>query len=524
MHRPIVGNNSVRSCCASNRRGFLTRCAACAAAGWTVLGNRSQGRSLGGDGADTKVKVQLVFTHIPSDRPIWPNIGYDFQRRKEQIVAGLTRACPNIEFVPVTVMNADQAKQLLQKTADSDGYLVYMLGLWTRGPQVIGSSGRPTLFVDDLFGGSGEFLIANAAARRNGWKVECVSSSRFDDVVASVRCFEILKQPGKTVDDFLAACRATRLKNTKPAGDLACKPDTVQTADIEQCLARVKQSKILCVGRNPGGLGASIEQAFGTEVVPVEFTELHQAYLAADREEAEQVADRWITAAEKVIEPSRKDIVDSAAMYLAMKDLLRKHGAECITINCLGGFYGGHIKAYPCLGFSQLNNDRLVGACEADLRSSITMITMGHLVGRPGFISDPVIDTSKNEIIYAHCVAMTRPFGPEGPANPYHIRNHSEDRKGAAIRSLLPLGYMTTTLLFHPPRKEVILHQGKSVENIDEDMACRTKLAVEVKGSIDKLFGQWDQWGWHRVTFFGDLKEHVYQLADALGFRVVEEA
>ena len=46
--------------------------------------------------------------------------------------------------------------------------------------------------------------------------------------------------------------------------------------------------------------------------------------------------------------------------------------------------------------------------------SALTMITMGALTGRPGYISDPVIDTSKNQIIYAHCVASNRAFGPDG--------------------------------------------------------------------------------------------------------------
>ncbi|RIK83846.1 MAG: hypothetical protein DCC67_05465 [Planctomycetota bacterium] len=44
----------------------------------------------------------------------------------------------------------------------------------------------------------------------------------------------------------------------------------------------------------------------------------------------------------------------------------------------------------------------------------------------------------KNQIIYAHCVAMTKPFGADGAVSPYRIRSHSEDRKGAAIQSLLP--------------------------------------------------------------------------------------
>ena len=57
-----------------------------------------------------------------------------------------------------------------------------------------------------------------------------------------------------------------------------------------------------------------------------------------------------------------------------MKNLMHKHDAHGISINCLGGFYGGHIGAYPCLGFSQLNSDGFIGGCEADQRSALTMM------------------------------------------------------------------------------------------------------------------------------------------------------
>jgi hypothetical protein len=56
------------------------------------------------------------------------------------------------------------------------------------------------------------------------------------------------------------------------------------------------------------------------------------------------------------------------------------------------------------------------------------------------------------------------------------------------------------------------------------DRACRTKLAVEVDGDIDKLFNEWDLAGWHRVTFYGDHKEKVQELARNLGLKVVHEA
>ena len=212
-------------------------------------------------------------------------------------------------------------------------------------------------------------------------------------------------------------------------------------------------------------------------------------------------------------------------MYIGMKEVLKKHNANAITINCLGGFYGGHIHAYPCLGFHELCNEGLIGACECDTRSTATMLMISLLTqGRPSFISDPVIDTAKRQIIYAHCVAPNRMFGAQGRTNPFTILTHSEDRQGASVRSVLPVGYMTTTLEVDQGRKEILFHQGKAVANDPDDRACRTKLCAEPVGDIEKLFTMWDQWGWHRVTVYGDLKKPVFALADAMGWKVIEEA
>jgi L-fucose isomerase-like protein len=281
---------------------------------------------------------------------------------------------------------------------------------------------------------------------------------------------------------------------------------------------------ILVVGRGPDATSQAIQETFGTKVVPLGFEQLNEAYSKADRAQARRCADRWIGEAEKVVEPVPEEIHKSGAMYVAMRNLIEQHHAQVIAVNCLGGFYGGNMAAYPCLGFFQLNNDGLVGACEADLESAFTMLLMRYLVGRPGYISDPVIDTATNQIVYLHCVAPNKVFGPQGPANPYHIRSHAEDGKGAAVRSLMPLGEMTTSLRFAPTSRQVIFHQAKTVANIDHPMSCRTKLAAEVQGDMDRLMNEWDRWGWHRVTFYGDFKREVNDICTLLGFKVIEEA
>lgn len=508
-----------RFSCACSRREFL---GTCAALGVGAFGLEASAKAP--EGAP-KAKVRLVFTHIPPDQATWPNIGYDYEGRKKELRDALVKACPEIEFLPATALNAGEAKKILEADAEVDGYLVYTVGIWTGAPQAIAASGKPTLIVDDLYGGSGEFLIAYAACRRAGHKVAGVSSSRFQDVVDAARSFASLKR-GATADEFVAACVEKRKKSTPAPSGVPCKPDKVQSIGVAECLERLRGKKLLVVGGGWGmpASGKAVEEVLGIQVVPIEFPELHSAWERADRGEAEKWAERWRKGAERVLEPTQEDLVASGAMHVAMLELLGKHKAQGITINCLGGFYGGHLKAYPCLGFTELNDAGLVGGCEGDINSAITMLAVSTLVGRPGYISDPVIDTSKRQIIYAHCVAPTKVFGPSGPACPYHIRSHSEDRKGAVVRSILPLGYQTTTLEIDCSRRRILMHQGRAVDNIDEDKACRNKLAVEVAGDTEKLLEYWDQWGWHRVTFYGDLKEEISELAKKLKMEIVEEA
>ncbi len=396
------------------------------------------------------------------------------------------------------------------------------MNCWNRVVQTLATSGKPVLYADFQFGGSGGFLVYNAAFLRSAsTNIGFVASSEMKDLVAAVKCFEIVKR-GASTSDFVAATARVRLKSTPHGREPWVKEDEFQCLSATDCLARLKQSKLLALRGQDSGPGGEV---LGIKVEFVPFAELNDAWTKADKDQARAIADNWEKSARKVEGVSRETLESSAAMYLAEKALLEKRQAQGITINCLGGFYGGHIHAYPCLGFHQLNNQSLIGGCECDIRSAATMLIGTTLTqGRPGYISDPVMDTSKRQIIYAHCVAHNKAFGPSGPTNPFEILTHSEDRQGASIRSVLPAGHMTTSLEFDQDRKQILFHRAVAVANDPDDRACRTKLCASPVGDMEKLFRMWDQWGWHRVTFYGDLKEPVYALADASGWKVVEEA
>lgn len=422
-------------------------------------------------------KVTLVFTHIPSGRPSWPMKDYDYDGRATELTEKLKQGCPGIDFTVKKAHNAAEAQAIAKEPGDIDGYVVYLLGIWPRAADTFMRSGKPVVLVDDLFAGSGEALIMTGVATREKLPVVTVCSSEFQDVVDAVRLFEVIR-----------------------------------------CM---KESTILdVVNYDIAGLADTVKGLYGTKLIKLSSEELASYYEKADEREAAEWADLWIEHAKKVVEPTRDEIIKSGKMYLALSRAAAEKRADAVTMDCLGMFYRGQVTAYPCLSHFQMNNDGGTGVCESDMNSTCAQLVMRYMTGRPGYVSDPVIDTSRDEIIYAHCVAMNRVFGPNGKANPYIIRSHAEDGKGAVVQSLMPLNETVTTLEIGIGAKRMVIHTGKTSRNVDEPKACRTKLAA--KTNAERILKNWDM-GWHRVTVYGDWRKQAMNFARLLGIEVFEE-
>jgi hypothetical protein len=473
------------------------------------------------------VKVGLISVTAPPEWNVWPYVNFDYETRKAEIRQALDNGCPGLEFVPIDVRGEPDAElpRVKELAGQVDGLLVSILctnwGLTNALLPAIGELKKPTVFVDEPYAGSGVFLCHGAKAIRQGARVVMVSSCRFQDAVDVVRCFGMLEKPAANLDSFIAEAERVRKANFARPGDLTCTEDPVKPASVQDVIRRLEETKILRVISE----GGDSYKVLGATVEPVSFDEINAAYRKVDPEEAKGWADRWTGEAQEIVEPTTEDILNSAAIYLAMKDLMAARGAQAITIDCLGGFYSGKLPGYPCLGYRQMNDEgKVSGTCEAQVQDMLAMLICRYMFDRPSFASDPVLDTSTNQIIYAHCVAPTKMFGPEGSSNLFKIRSHAEDGKGASIQSLLPLGYMTTSFRLDGNFKAMAIHQAKAVGNVDEPKACRTKLAAEVKGDIGRLFFEWDRFSWHRLTVYGDVQEPIEELARALHIEVVREA
>lgn len=520
-------------CCGSwNRRAFLKSCGVGAA---VLAAPRLQSLpALAEDStAGTPVRVAAVFLTSLNTNEIWPYPAYPTKARQEQIVAALRKGCPEIEFVPITVDTPTNLSAVTAVRDEVQGLFVYVMTLdWANAGTVAAlcEFAKPTLVADEFLGGCGAFLTACSGLKAKGAAFSCVSTTRLDDLVSVVRVFADLRDSQVTVAQFAERCDKAYRATFAPRSTEKCRPDAVSLTDIATCVERFKSSRFLVVGAGNAGQEVSY---LGATAHYAEFDELQPLYDAASPEAAAEWADRWTSrgtplVAAKYVEPSKPEsdaLHKAGRVYLATLELAKKYGTDSVTMNCLGGFAAGKLASYPCLGFMQMLDDGAQGVCEAMPDDSVSMLMARILTGRPGFVSDPALDTSKNQIVYAHCVGTTKVFGPTGSTNDYRIRTlHNRDPRGACAESLLPAGYMTTTFRTNVAAKKMVIHQARSLGPLDSEYGCRTKLIGEVHGDIEKLFTQWHQFSWHRVTVYGDVKEPLAEFGRALGMEVIEEA
>ena len=481
------------------------------------------------------VKVRLVFAYHKDGevqvKPDWPNVGYDFRPVMKNITDTLNLKVRGVEFLPVHCVDDVDAAKLVdadEKAGEIKGYMFVQLNCWNKCILAWNRTKKPVFYTPLPYAGDGGWLKHNSQLMNLDVPYYAsFAAFDFSKVVEVARAFEVLAEGG---DGPAFKARALAIRNSlippdRLPEDLKVVDDRLACLSPEATLEKLRGMKILSVQREVDAKFAQeVRQTFGIELERVTFDEVKAASRAVADEAARAVSTGWAKTARRVEYVDDATLLGCAKMYLGMKAVLAKHGAQAITIDCLGGCYTGKLDAYPCLGFMQLQDDGLMGVCENDLRSTLTMLVFQALSGRTGYVSDPALDMPNRAISYAHCVSTRRFFGPQGAESPFEIQSHSEDRKGASVRAFAPVGVPVTTVLVDPGKRALTLHTGIVTGNDTDDRACRTKIVARVTGDYSKIERTWRSFSWHRVTFLGDFRADVEKLAAKIGYKVVYES
>jgi hypothetical protein len=469
-----------------NRRQFL---GTTAAGGALLAGQLGTGTVLAADAPAAKpqppVKIYKVF--VGRTGGIYLSRPTDEIEKFNQHLAKVEAKLGDVKFIGGELIPPAEVPKLAAKLREADGVILFHLSGHGGGAPVLGQLidvGLPTAVFSQPFSGHGWMYFP--AWQKAGKKVVLLPTSDWNEID-----------------------RVVGLMRVAP---------------------RMRQTKILAVGARLGTQAAcSIEQVkkkLGTEVIPIDNKEIIAAHQAIDLKAAEAEAQEyWISKAKKIVEPKREEIISSARMYLAVKGLMEKYGARATTSShCMG------LPAKGCLTYSKLNDLGMVGACEGDMDSTLTMLIFQYAFGLPGFITDPVFDTASNALIHFHCTCATQMDGPAGKRLPFTIRTQSDSERGVSLDVEQRIGQPVTCAKFIN-LDTMLISTGKIFKITHDELGCRTQFWTEV-ADARKMFLNWGggvlQGGTmtllHRAVFYGDHMQDVQHLASLMGFKVVEEA
>ncbi|MCX7605312.1 MAG: hypothetical protein N2036_14650 [Bryobacteraceae bacterium] len=415
--------------------------------------------------------------------PHWPKPTLDIEAERREVETHLAEAArKNAHLVELgggeLLRSADEAKAWLARQQDIDGILLVPLTQPTPGfNELIQASPVPVLVFSRPYATHAWSSVA--ALREAGRRVEVVASSSYGDLDPWFRIFRTVHH--------------------------------------------LRHSKVLVGTENPQGRARAAEEyrsAFGTAFQFVSGADLKAAFAAADRNEARRLADEFVRNALRVVEPKPEEIENGLRMHLALKSIMLRERANAFTIDCFGTLMANTLPGYPCICWSRLNDAGLYGVCEADLHSTLTQMLVTSYAGVPGFVSDPVFDLSRNEVIHAHCVSATKLKGPDGPASPYIIRDHLETHEGAVLQVLMPCDETITVARFAGPKK-MLVSTAVVTGYGDSDRGCRSQIRTRVPGAEKWLRNY--QAGLHRVIFYGDHTRTLDRMSRLLGFELVQE-
>ena len=465
--------------------------ASAAGAGAVLLGNQLGMAGEAGQWPPKLPTVKIYKVYIGRTGGIYLSRPKEEIARFDKYLANVERKLGDVSFIGGELVPPTDVEKVAAKLRNADGVLLFHLsghggGAPKAAMDKIIDTGIPTAVFSQPFSGHGWMYFPQW--RKAGKKVVLLPTSDWSELEQVVKLMRVAPQ--------------------------------------------LRQTRILVVrgplGTDPACSAEQVKKRLGTELIPISVEQTMQAHKAVDIKAAEAEAKRyWLSKARKIVEPSKDEIVNSARFYLATKELMIKHQAQAVTSsNCMGG------PAKGCLTYSKLNDLGLVGACEGDMDSTLTMLMFSYAFGVPGFITDPVIDTASNALIHFHCTSATKMDGPNGKRLPFTIRTQSDSEKGVSLDVENRIGQMVTCAKF-VNLDTMLISTGKIFKVTHDELGCRTQFWTKVKDA-DKMFHDWGadiikggQHGvmtmLHRAVFYGDHTRDIKRLGVLMGFNVVEE-
>jgi len=209
-------------------------------------------------------------------------------------------------------------------------------------------------------------------------------------------------------------------------------------AQVIRAKKRLANTKALLIGdgypshsqvANPDSARV-VEEKLGVVIVQRSIADLRSQWEAADEDAAKAQAQVWLDGAKAVADSARRDIVQSAKMYLAMKSMIKEVGANALTIDCrawdLLSCEEFHSFYSPCMGLTTLRWEGILASCEADICAMLSMCMLNYVSELPPFLGNiGKVDRERGSVgIGGHASCTVNMDGKGDKLEGYNLRDY----------------------------------------------------------------------------------------------------
>ena len=232
-----------------------------------------------------------------------------------------------------------------------------------------------------------------------------------------------------------------------------------------------------------------------------------------ETDEVRAIADFYAKGAEKVVEPTKANILHGAKIYVALRRMMAEQKCQGLTFpGCL------NLREPPCLALSKLRDEGMVATCEGCSHAAVGERLTFLLFNRPTFIQDPSPNTVNNTLNAAHCTSPTKLEGCDRDYRAPYLLRSFHTKTGCSVQVLWPVGKEMTLIQFAGDGRSMMLGTGRVVANIAQPPSgcCRTAVEVTVDGCDDTR----DVKGFHQLFILGNLARAFKMYGTLAGIRV----
>lgn len=268
----------------------------------------------------------------------------------------------------------------------------------------------------------------------------------------------------------------------------------------------------------------SIKGTFGMDIIHIDNSRLLRVMEKAPRDEISKILQDLLKKYKLADKNLKSNLERIAAMYLALKRIIREDGLTALTVECQ--FEQSRTIGCPCLPLSLLAEEKIHTGCEGDIHGLITLILVNKLSGKPSFFSD-VLNAEGDNVIFSACGCIP----PSLTSGEIVIKQQADEigkeglifsavpKRGKVAIARLGIGrkkdytmYITTGEIVEGYRRKHIYENGK------EDYLfpiCKVKLGYHSDIFVKNIISN------HYIISWSDIKDDLLRVCGKLKIKSI---